>query len=116
MLKFVILWFSLNHNHVFSWLIVSYLDYDWYCILSICLGSWVDDQRSGFGKYFYVNSDSYEGEWQNHVRHGQGSYTYNDTKTKYMGTWKEGRREGHGELIHANHKFVGPFKDDRVRA
>ena len=34
--------------------------------------------------------------------------------TKYVGTWKEGKREGHGELIHANHKYVGVYKDDKV--
>ncbi len=31
-----------------------------------------------------------------------------------MGVWKEGKREGHGELMHTNHKYVGPFKEDRV--
>lgn len=35
--------------------------------------------------------------------------------TKYVGTWKEGKREGHGELIHANHKYVGVYKDDKVQ-
>lgn len=34
-------------------------------------GAWVDDQRSGVGKYTYVNGDFYEGEWQQHLRHGQ---------------------------------------------
>ena len=34
-------------------------------------GAWVDDQRSGVGKYTYVNGDSYDGEWLNHVRNGQ---------------------------------------------
>ena len=34
--------------------------------------------------------------------------------TKYVGTWKDGKREGHGELIHANHKYVGTYKEDRV--
>ena len=76
----------------------------------------MDDQRCGFGKYSYINSDSYEGEWQNHVRHGRGTYTYSETGTKYTGMWKEGKREGHGELIHSNHKYVGPFREDRVSA
>ncbi|KAH3699176.1 radial spoke head 1 homolog isoform X2 [Dreissena polymorpha] len=76
-------------------------------------GRWVDDQRCGFGKYFYINGDTYEGEWLNHVRHGQGTYTYAATGTKYVGTWNNGKREGHGELVHANHKYVGVFKEDR---
>ena len=77
-------------------------------------GSWVEDQRSGTGKYSYINGDYYDGEWQNHVRHGQGTYVYTDTGSKYTGTWKDGKREGQGELIHANHKFVGPWKGDVV--
>lgn len=76
-------------------------------------GSWVDDQRCGFGKYSYVNGDTYEGEWKDHQRHGQGTYTYAATGTKYVGRWQIGKREGHGELIHANHKYVGVFKDDK---
>lgn len=74
----------------------------------------MDDQRSGKGTYYYVNGDFYEGEWQNHQRHGQGSYTYQDTGSKYVGIWKEGKREGHGELVHKNHRFVGKFKEDKV--
>jgi len=79
------------------------------------LGTWVDDQRSGQGKYFYVNGDVYEGEWRDHVRHGQGKYTYADTGSMYVGTWRDGQMEGHGELVHANHKFIGKFKNDTVR-
>jgi radial spoke head protein 1 len=80
----------------------------------VFLGSWVDDQRCGFGKYSYVNGDMYEGEWKDHQRHGQGTYTYAATGTKYVGRWQIGKREGHGELIHANHKYVGVFKEDKV--
>ena len=75
----------------------------------------MDDQRCGFGKYFYVNGDYYEGEWQNHVRHGRGTYFYAATGSKYTGMWNSGKWEGHGELIHANHKYAGLFKDNRVR-
>lgn len=85
-----------------------------YSCRSFLLGSWVDDQRCGFGKYSYVNGDTYEGEWKDHQRHGQGTYTYAATGTKYVGRWQIGKREGHGELIHANHKYVGVFKDDKV--
>lgn len=94
-----------------------------YLITTVCLynttifpnsGSWVDDQRCGFGKYSYVNGDTYEGEWKDHQRHGQGTYTYAATGTKYVGRWQIGKREGHGELIHANHKYVGVFKEDKV--
>lgn len=78
-------------------------------------GSWAEDQRSGFGKYYYVNGDTYEGEWQNHVRHGKGTYFYAATGSKYCGLWNNGKWEGQGELVHANHKYSGMFKDNRVR-
>ena len=77
-------------------------------------GSWVDDQRCGSGKFYYVNGDVYDGEWKAHVRHGLGTYTYADTGSRYVGMWKNGRRDGHGELVHTNHKFVGKFVDDKV--
>ena len=48
-------------------------------MLELVVGSWVDDQRCGAGKYSYVNGDYYDGEWQNHVRHGQGTYVYAET-------------------------------------
>ena len=80
----------------------------------LAAGSWTDDQRCGSGKFYYVNGDIYDGEWSAHVRHGLGSYTYADTGSRYVGRWKNGQRDGPGELIHANHKFVGKFVDDKV--
>ena len=77
-------------------------------------GNWVDDQRHGFGVYTYPNSDMYEGEWQSHARHGQGVYTYKETGTKYVGTWVLGKRDGAGELIHANHRYQGGWITDQV--
>ena len=86
------------------------------CIVWLLLvtGCWADDQRCGKGKFYYVNGDIYDGEWRAHVRHGLGSYTYADTASCYVGMWKDGRRDGQGELIHANHKFAGKFVDDKV--
>ncbi len=77
-------------------------------------GNWVDDQRHGYGVYTYPNGDMYEGEWQSHLRHGQGVYTYKDTGTKYVGTWVSGKRDGAGELIHANHRYQGGWIADQV--
>lgn len=61
-----------------------------------------------------MNGDTYEGEWQNHERHGRGTYTYAATGSKYIGMWNEGKWQGHGELIHANHKYVGTFNQNHV--
>lgn len=31
-------------------------------------GEWADDQRHGYGVYYYVNNDTYTGEWFAHQR------------------------------------------------
>ena len=72
-------------------------------------GNWVNDQRQGWGTYTYPNGDTYEGEWANNQRHGQGVYSYASTGSRYEGTWFHGKMEGPGELIHANHRFIGGF-------
>ena len=61
-----------------------------------------------------MNGDRYEGEWKDHLRHGQGTYYYQETGSKYVGLWRKGKMTGHGEIIHKNHKFVGKFKDNYV--
>ena len=43
----------------------------------------------------------------------QGVYTYQATSSQYIGTWKDGKREGGGEWIHKNHKYVGGFANDQ---
>jgi radial spoke head protein 1 len=47
------------------------------------------------------------------MRHGQGVYFYHGTEAKYKGMWVSGRKQGGGELIYADHKYVGTFKDDK---
>lgn len=41
------------------------------------------------------DGDTYEGEWKNNVRHGQGTYTFADGD-KYLGNYKDGKRHGQG--------------------
>lgn len=62
-----------------------------------------------------MNGDTYEGDWYEHQRHGQGVYTYSATGTKYKGSWVHGKRDGSGELIHSNHRYVGNFVDDNLQ-
>ncbi|KAG8518593.1 Radial spoke head 1 [Galemys pyrenaicus] len=42
-------------------------------------------------------------------RHGQGTYLYAETGSKYVGTWVNGQQEGAAELIHLNHRYQGKF-------
>lgn len=36
--------------------------------MSPLAGEWADDQRHGYGVYYYVNNDTYTGEWFAHQR------------------------------------------------
>ncbi|XP_019601241.2 radial spoke head 1 homolog isoform X3 [Rhinolophus sinicus] len=73
-------------------------------------GEWASDLRHGHGVYYYVNNDTYTGEWLAHQsRHGQGTYVYAETGSKYVGTWVNGQQEGAAQLIHLNHRYQGKF-------
>ena len=69
--------------------------------------------RNGPGTYTYTNGDTYEGEWVDGMRHGQGSYTFKGTGAKYSGTWVNGRKEGGGELFLGNYTYQGSFTADQ---
>jgi len=56
------------------------------------IGGWEQDKRVGYGRYYYYNGDIYDGTWQNHVRHGHGTYTYGDSGAQWTGTWNNGIR------------------------
>ncbi|RTG81094.1 uncharacterized protein DC041_0011655 [Schistosoma bovis] len=77
-------------------------------------GNWSEGLRYGQGKYTYINGDTYEGEWRDHLRHGRGTYTFASTKLQYIGNWKGGKMDGHGELVHPHHRFIGTWKDGMV--
>ena len=36
------------------------------------------DKKHGKGKYTYPNGDIYQGQWNEGVRHGKGTYKYKD--------------------------------------
>lgn len=48
------------------------------------------------------------------TRHGQGTYFYAETGSKYVGTWVNGQQEGMAELIHLNHRYQGKFLNKNV--
>jgi len=58
----------------------------------------------------------YEGQWQNGVRHGRGSMTYDvQGDTYYSGDWVQGRKQGtgvqvflHGERYHGSFLWGKP--------
>lgn len=47
-------------------------------------------------------------------RHGQGIYRYQETGSKFKGTWMNGKMESAGEYLHTNHRFMGNFINNYV--
>ena len=41
----------------------------------------------------YVNKDIYSGQWKNGKKDGQGTYIFDSTGMKYVGTFKSGKLE-----------------------
>lgn len=48
------------------------------------------------------------------LRHGQGTYLYAETGSKYVGGWVNGQQEGAAELIHLKHRYQGKFVNGNV--
>lgn len=46
-----------------------------------------EGSKYGFGSYYYVNGNKYEGEWTNDRKNGHGIYSYFSTGEKYDGNW-----------------------------
>ena len=71
-------------------------------------GGWVDDKRSGQGKYSYTSGACYEGEYKAGLCHGRGKFTYLN-KDVFEGEWKDDKRNGPGVYIYTSigDKFQG---------
>ena len=52
-------------------------------------GDFVNDVRSGDGKYIWANGDTYEGEFYNNLMHGWGKYTWAEGRI-YTGVFENG--------------------------
>lgn len=65
-------------------------------------GSYVDDERDGYGEMFWTDNSFYQGEWKAGIQHGYGKMTFPD------GTIKEGRFE--------NNVFIGQNNNNNTDA
>ena len=71
-----------------------------------------EEYGNGFGKYKYIDGNSYEGEWKDGKYDGQGTYTYPDG-WKYVGKYKDGKEHGQGTFtLPIGEKYVGEFKEN----
>jgi len=66
----------------------------------------------------YPNGDTYVGAHRSGVKHGLGTYTYNDEAgARYEGEWKDNTKHGKGELVFRKQngaKFAGRFEEDQI--
>lgn len=62
-------------------------------------------------KKIEYNNGVYSGETLNGIRHGQGTYKYNNGDI-YTGEWKNGKKEGFGKLSYSHgNSYEGHFKN-----
>ena len=66
-----------------------------------------------FGTYTYSSGDKYVGEFKDGKRNGQGTYTAANGD-KIVGEWKNDKVHGQGANIYANgNKYIGEFRDGK---
>ncbi|CAL1152321.1 unnamed protein product [Cladocopium goreaui] len=58
-------------------------------------GDWKEDKAHGWGRFVHADGDVYEGEWASDTAHGKGTYHHSDG-SKYEGQWEYDRQHGHG--------------------
>ena len=61
-------------------------------------GHWIDNVRSGKGRYKWANGDEYEGEWKNDMCSGKGTARFINQFIQYDGDWKRDLPNGYGVL------------------
>lgn len=70
--------------------------------------------RDGLGTYVAINGDRYTGEWHNDMRHGVGSYIWSNGDI-YRGEWRNNLRHGRGVFTgYDGLEKQGIWEDDRL--
>ena len=78
-------------------------------------GEWKDGERHGQGTYDDNAGSVYIGEWKYDERSGEGIQIYPDG-SKYEGQWENDQRSGHGILILSDggkYKYEGQWENDQ---
>lgn len=77
-------------------------------------GEFNDGLFSGWGTYYYVNGDRHEGTYRNDMKNGRGAFTYANGG-KYVGDFKNGMKEGKGSFVFPNgNRYAGEFRRDMI--
>ncbi|MBR2406471.1 MAG: hypothetical protein IKB04_09630 [Clostridia bacterium] len=61
----------------------------------------------------FTEAGEYSGDRVGDVPHGVGTMTYKDGSV-YRGSWRDGKRHGHGEYRWSNRTYVGDWCDDMI--
>ena len=77
-------------------------------------GDRVNDMKEGTGQYYYLNGDTYDGEWKRDKKHGHGTYMFFNKGNKYEGSWREDKMNGRGIYYYADgSKYNGDWVNDK---
>lgn len=77
----------------------------------------VDDQgmRFGTGTCTWADGSKYHGDWNQNVRHGNGTYETPSDGTKYEGQWVNDHKHGNGQQHQANGTVIqATWQTDRL--
>ena len=66
----------------------------------------------GRGRYDFKTGDCYEGQYEQGIIHGEGTYTSAKTGT-YSGSFVQSKREGKGTLERDGQRYEGKFVQDQ---
>ena len=54
--------------------------------------------------------DSYEGEWKDNLKHGEGVYKNNSTGEEHVGSFQKGKPHGKGKCSRWNYSYEGMYE------
>jgi hypothetical protein len=70
-------------------------------ILNMLVSGWIIlsqeevSSKKIVGVQYYPNGEKYDGEWDNNMYNGEGTFVYTDG-SKYEGQWRDNKKEGPG--------------------
>ncbi|KAK1737727.1 phosphatidylinositol-4-phosphate 5-kinase-related protein [Skeletonema marinoi] len=79
-------------------------------------GDWKNGMRHGEGTVKWPDGDFYKGQWKDDSMHGQGIYKWTDGNS-YEGEWKDGKRHGKGiyKRPDGSVKYDGEWKNGKYK-
>ncbi len=76
-------------------------------------GQWKDGLKHGNGKFTWEDGGAYEGQWKDGLMHGNGKYTFKSGNT-YEGQFENEKRHGNGKYtFKEGDTYEGGYKNDK---